>query len=60
VVEAKAEYKKPGDGLQQAMNYADLLGVKFAYASNGTGIVEHDFTTRKERTLTVCRARSMR
>jgi type I restriction enzyme R subunit len=30
VVEAKAEYKRPGDGLQQAMNYADMLGVKFA------------------------------
>lgn len=51
VVEAKAEYRQPGDGLQQAMNYADMLGVKFAYASNGLGIVEHDFITRQERTL---------
>jgi type I restriction enzyme R subunit len=45
VVEAEAEYKQPGDGLQQAMNYAETLGVKFAYASNGHGIVEHDVTT---------------
>lgn len=52
VVEAKAEYRQPGDGLQQAMNYAEMLGVKFAYASNGTGIVEHDFITGQERTLT--------
>ena len=51
VVEAKADYKQPGDGLQQAMNYAEMLGLKFAYASNGTGILEHDYTTGKERTL---------
>ena len=31
VVEAKVEYKKPGDGLQQAMDYAEALGLKFAY-----------------------------
>ena len=41
VVEAKAEYKQPGDGMQQAMNYAQTLGVCFAYSSNGKGIVEH-------------------
>ncbi len=51
VVEAKAEYKQPGDGLQQAMHYAEMLGLKFAYASNGKGIVEHDFITGRERTL---------
>lgn len=48
VVEAKAEYKLPGDGLQQALQYAEMLGVKFAYASNGKGIVEHDFITGQE------------
>ena len=26
VVEAKADYKQPGDGLQQAMHYAEMLG----------------------------------
>ncbi|HEY4721118.1 MAG TPA: type I restriction endonuclease, partial [Anaerolineae bacterium] len=51
VVEAKADYKQPGDGMQQAMDYAQMLGAKFAYASNGKGIVEHDFITGKERTL---------
>src|SRR3989304_3263085 len=51
VVEAKADYKQPGDGLQQAMDYAQMLGVKFAYASNGKGIVEHDFIPGKERPL---------
>ncbi|MBN1452205.1 MAG: DEAD/DEAH box helicase family protein, partial [Anaerolineales bacterium] len=51
VVEAKAEYKQPGDGLQQAMQYAEMLGVKFAYSSNGKGIVEHDYLTGRERDL---------
>jgi type I restriction enzyme R subunit len=44
-VEAKAEYRQPDDGLQQALNYAEMLGVKFAYANHGHGIVEHDFIT---------------
>jgi type I restriction enzyme R subunit len=51
VVEAKAEYKHPADGLQQAMQYAELLGVKFAYASNGHGIVEHNYLTGQETSL---------
>ncbi len=51
-LEAKAEYKKPGDGLQQAIQYAELLDVKFAYSSNGHGIVEHDFIAGQERDLT--------
>src|ERR1700734_252948 len=45
VVEAKAAYRTPGDGLQQAKEYAQILGLKFAYASNGTSIIEHDFLT---------------
>ena len=51
VVEAKAAYKKPGDGLQQAKDYALMLGLKFAYSTNGHGIVEFDFCTGQERTL---------
>jgi len=51
VVEAKAEYKSPAAGLQQAIQYAEMMGVKFAYASNGKGIVEHDFITGLERNL---------
>ena len=45
VVEAKSIYANPGDGLQQAKDYAQILGLKFAYATNGHGIVEHDFLT---------------
>jgi type I restriction enzyme R subunit len=42
VVEAKAVYRNAGDGLQQAKEYAEILGLKFAYATNGHTIVEHD------------------
>src|SRR3990172_41383 len=45
VVEAKSAYKNTGDGLQQAKDYAEILGLKFAYSTNGKGIVEHDFLT---------------
>jgi type I restriction enzyme R subunit len=51
VVEAKAIYSNPGDGLQQAKEYAQILGLKFAYATNGRGIVEHDFLTGRETDL---------
>jgi type I restriction enzyme R subunit len=51
VVEAKAVYKLPADGLQQAKNYAEMLGLKFAYATNGQGIVEYDYFSGMEREL---------
>src|ERR1022692_858284 len=51
VVEAKTLYAKPGDGLQQAKEYAQILGLKFAYATNGHGIVEHDFLTGQDNDL---------
>jgi len=45
VVEGKAAYRTAGDGLQQAKEYAQILGLKFAYATNGHSIIEHDFLT---------------
>jgi len=45
VVEAKAIYRTAGDGLQQSKEYAQILGLKFAYATNGHSITEHDFLT---------------
>ncbi|MFQ5744392.1 MAG: EcoAI/FtnUII family type I restriction enzme subunit R [Acidobacteriota bacterium] len=49
VVEAKAAYATPGQGLQQAKDYAEILGLKFAYATNGHGIIEFDYITGQER-----------
>lgn len=51
VVEAKADYKQPGDGLAQAKDYAQTLDIKFAYSTNGTGIIEFDFLTGIETAL---------
>ena len=51
VVEAKPESALPGDGLQQAKEYAEILGLKFAYSTNGPGIVEFDYLTGQERQL---------
>jgi type I restriction enzyme R subunit len=51
VVEAKASYKTPGDAMQQAKDYAENLDLKFAYGTNGHGIVEFDYTTGVEREI---------
>ncbi|TAK09774.1 DEAD/DEAH box helicase [bacterium] len=51
VVEAKAAYKLPGDGLQQAKEYAQMLGLNFAYSTNGHGIIEFDFIVGKEQQI---------
>lgn len=51
VVEAKADYKTPGAGLSQAKEYAEILDLKFAYSTNGAGIVEFDFITGLERSV---------
>ena len=49
VVEAKDNKHSVAHGLQQAMTYAQMLDLPFAYSSNGDGFVEHDFLTGKER-----------
>ena len=51
VVEAKASYKTAGEGLQQAKEYAEILDLKFAYATNGKEIIEFDFLTGIERMI---------
>lgn len=52
VVEAKGSYSTPSEGLQQAKDYAEILGLMFAYSTNGHGIVEFDYTTGIESELT--------
>jgi len=44
VVEAKANDKPLGTGIQQAKKYAETLDIPFAYSSNGDGFIEYDFT----------------
>lgn len=49
VVEAKDNNHSISHGLQQAMEYARMLDLPFAYSSNGDGFAEHDFLTGTER-----------
>ena len=49
IIEAKDTKHTVSYGLQQAMEYAKMLDVKFAFSSNGEGFAEHDFLTGKER-----------
>lgn len=51
VVEAKSRYRHAAEGLQQAKEYAEILGLQFAYSTNGIEIVEFDYTTGVERTI---------
>lgn len=51
VVEAKDRKHEPGDGIQQAIDYAKDLQLPFAYSSNGEYFVEHDMATGEERTF---------
>lgn len=52
VVEAKSEGEAVGTGMQQAKDYAEVLGLQFAYATNGHEILEFDYTTGQETRLT--------
>jgi type I restriction enzyme R subunit len=51
VVEAKMESESAGAGMQQAKEYADMLGLKFAYATNGHQIIEFDYLAGTEREI---------
>lgn len=51
VVEAKPEDSPVGQGMQQAKNYAEILGLKFAYSTNGHEILEYDYTTGEEQLI---------
>lgn len=51
VVEAKKRYRQAADGLPQAKEYAQILGLQFAYATNGQTILEYDFSTGLEQEI---------
>ena len=48
IIEAKDNRKSVGDGMQQALEYADILHIPFVFTSNGDSFVFHDKTTSKE------------
>lgn len=44
VVEAKDNNQSVGAGMQQALGYAEILDVPFAFSTNGDAFLEHDRT----------------
>ena len=53
IVEAKDNNHSVSYGLQQAITYAQMQDIPFAYSSNGDGFQEHDLLTGLERTLSM-------
>jgi len=44
LIEAKDSEHNLGDGMQQALEYGEILDIPFVYSSNGEGFLEHDRT----------------
>src|SRR5690625_3149183 len=44
IIEAKDNTHSVGSGMQQALEYAEILDIPFVYSSNGKGFLEHDRT----------------
>lgn len=49
IIEAKDSEHSVGSGMQQAIAYAQILQIPFAYSTNGKSFLEHDFFTGVER-----------
>ena len=50
IIEAKDNNHSVGDGMQQALGYAEVLNIPFVFSSNGDGFVFHDRTGTKGET----------
>lgn len=46
IIEAKDNNHSVGDGMQQALGYAEALDIPFVYSSNGAAFLEHDRLTK--------------
>ncbi|MDO8622901.1 MAG: DEAD/DEAH box helicase family protein [archaeon] len=53
VLEAKDNNHHIGEGMQQALEYAELLDIPFVFSSNGDGFIFHDRETGKEINLSL-------
>lgn len=52
IVEAKSDELSYAEGVYQAKEYADMLGIRYTYATNGNEIYEMDRQTYDERLVT--------
>ena len=48
IIEAKSNKHSVGSGMQQALEYAQILDLPFAFSSNGDGFLFHDSTGQSE------------
>jgi type I restriction enzyme R subunit len=46
IIEAKDNKHSLGSGMQQGLNYGEILDIPFVYSSNGDGFLEHDRTAQ--------------
>lgn len=46
IIEAKDNKHSLGSGMQQGLNYGEILDIPFVYSSNGDGFLEHDRTVQ--------------
>ena len=53
IVEAKDNKHLLGSGMQQAIEYAEMLDIPFAYSSNGDGFLEHDMLNGIEKEISI-------
>lgn len=53
IIEAKSDKHSLGDGIQQGINYAEMLDLPFVYSSNGSGFLEHNMLTGEEREISL-------
>lgn len=53
IVEAKDNNHTVDDGIQQAIEYARILDIPFAYSSNGDGYIEHDMKRGTEKEISL-------
>lgn len=53
IIEAKRESSEPVKGLNQAINYANDLNIKFAYSSNGKYFIEKNLFTDEQRIINI-------
>lgn len=51
IIEAKDNKHSIGSGMQQAIEYGEILDIPFVYSSNGDGFLERDMLNGKEREL---------
>lgn len=49
IIEAKDNTHTVGSGMQQALEYAEILDIPFVYSSNGEGFLEHDRTGNSDK-----------